>query len=114
LINPICFDTTNPSSSFNVNTTLELQTNTAYVVSLSTESYFSIVLSSSNRPAGNWDTLAEIDPTITLATTDPNYSLGFSPGLIPDSSPVPEPSSLALLGTGTIGAFCSLRRRLLS
>jgi hypothetical protein len=31
-----------------------------------------------------------------------------------DPSPVPEPSSLTLMGTGVIGAFCTLRRKLLN
>jgi hypothetical protein len=50
---------------------------------------------------------SSVDPTITLDTTDPAYSLEFSP------PPTPEPGSFALALTGVVAIFGAglVRRR---
>jgi PEP-CTERM motif len=47
-----------------------------------------------------------------LSAPPPGTLLASSP--VPSTSPVPEPSGLALLGTGVIGVAASLRRKLLT
>jgi hypothetical protein len=92
-------------STFNISQTLELQTDTAYTVTLTTYADFEAFVGSGNP--GNYDVSSFIDPTITLATSDPAYSLAFSPGI----TATPEPGSLALVATGLAGAGSLLRRK---
>ena len=82
--------------SFSVDQTFDVYTNTALMVLMSV---------SVNGTGGTAS--AFVDPTITLGTDDPAYSLEFSPGL---SSPIPEPSSLLLLTTGLLGGVGVIRR----
>lgn len=103
--------TKNPGSpaAFNINGTVLVQTNTPYLVSMASETYFYTLL---NKPFPEVSAISGVDPTITLDTLDPAYSLSFSPGLTPDSSPVPEPGTLALTLSGIAAlAFAYPNRR---
>jgi hypothetical protein len=101
LANPLCANTVNAPSGFNVNTALNIQTDTAYHVILWAETNFSAP--NSNPIVGVQRAIAAVDPSIALATSDPSYSLSFSAGLTPDASPVPEPGTLVLILPGIAG-----------
>jgi hypothetical protein len=107
-----CGETSGPlTSSFNLNQTLTVETNTAYLVDIFTDD--SLSEPQSGNP-GSYFATSTVDPTITLDTTDPAYSLEYSAGLgVPSSSATPEPSTLMLVATGLSGAFSLARRRLL-
>jgi len=85
----------NTASGLSLNTNVDVETNTAYVVTLFSEAYFGTTGSYTQMTA-----FAVADPTITLVSTDPDLSLEFSPGLIPDTAPVPEPGTLSLMVAG--------------
>jgi hypothetical protein len=54
-----------------------------------------------------------VDGAVDEGTSDPNDA-GYSsaPGSWTEASPVPEPSTLALLGSGALGLIAPIRRRL--
>jgi hypothetical protein len=62
---------------------------------------------------GGWS--ATVDPTVVIdpafLASNPGYSLEIDPNP-PSTSPVPEPDTLALLGTGMIGFVGVVRRRM--
>jgi hypothetical protein len=62
---------------------------------------------------GSWS--AMVDPSVVIDPTflanNPGYSLEIDPNP-PGTSPVPEPDTLALLGTGMIGFVGVVRRRM--
>ena len=66
---------------------------------------------SSNAP-GFYSGGGKVDPTITLDTDDPAYSMEFSPCLGATSA-TPEPSSLLLVATGLLGGTGAILRRVL-
>jgi hypothetical protein len=88
------------TSTVNVDQVIQVLTNTAYVVELYTNT--------SITGAIYGGAAANVDPTLTLTTTDPAYSLQFSPGLLP----TPEPSTLLLAATGLASCVATARRRL--
>jgi hypothetical protein len=98
-----CF-TTNRSDSFSVDDTLNISTDTVYDVQVLTDvllrSESTIALSPPDLSAS-----ATVDPTITLDTTDPAYSLDFSP------APVPEPSTILLSAPCLAFGLLALQRR---
>ena len=96
---------TTGSSSFNINQTVDLSTNTVYNVDMITLVNFT---SNITQPPSDFSAVSALDPSITLATTDPDYSLEFSPGLF---APTPEPGSLILAATGLVGLAEMLRRK---
>jgi hypothetical protein len=121
---PCASTPTTLSDSFSIDPTITVQTDTPTIVTLFSEDY--LYANPSAIPSGFYlaygsefpgFTLTEsssVDPTITLDTTDPAYSLDFSPGLgVPTPSPTPEPSTLMLASTGLAGAFSLARRRFL-
>jgi len=108
----LCADHPGSPATFSVNGPISVQTDTPYMVLISGEDYFSSVITGESNPLGTISAQSLVDPTITLDTTDPNYSLSFSPGLKPGASTVPEPGTLALTLSGIAAlALASLRRR---
>jgi hypothetical protein len=98
LVSDPCANRSGPSSdSFNISQVLNVETGVPYLVNI----YTSDSIQEQSYPiSGSFSAASSVDPTITLATDDPAYSLQFSPGLI---SSTPEPSSLALFSTGIAG-----------
>lgn len=88
------------SSMANVDQVIQVLTNTAYVVELHSGTSISGAIYGG--------AVSNVDPTITLDTNDPGYTLDFSPGLL---APTPEPSTLALACTGLLSAASAFRRR---
>jgi hypothetical protein len=88
-----------PVASISLDDTYSIDANTPIVVSM--EAYATI--------AGDANTdfmSAYVDPSFTIASDNSQYSIVFSPGLVP----VPEPFTLSLFGAGLAGAV-ALRRR---
>jgi hypothetical protein len=53
--------------------------------------------------------------SLSFTTADPEYWNGFTIGLLPQgTSPVPEPGTMTLLGTGLLGLIGVARRRFLA
>ncbi len=105
-----CTNTPGALSSFNVNSDLELQTNTIYMVNLWSEAYFAST--STLSIPGQLESRAAVDPTITLVTSDPAYSLSFSSNLTPDpTTTTPEPGTLLLCLPGIATGLACLRLR---
>lgn len=96
------------TGSFSVDQTINVLTNTVYAVDIDANS--ELVIGGSR--SGTFTANASVDPTITLDTSDPAYSLEFSPGLITTPAPTPEPASLTLLATGLAGVAAFGRRKL--
>lgn len=90
------------TGSFSVADTLSVLTNTQYIVDLDTNVG---LMAFSNNTVPDLSASSSIDPTITLASTDPAYSLQFSPVA------APEPCSLLLVGTGIVTSIVCWRRR---
>jgi hypothetical protein len=99
---------TPPTASFSLDQTISVMTNVPYEVSIEANSQ--LIVNSSR--SGTFMASASVDPTITLDTSDPAYSLEFSPGLITTPAPTPEPTSLTLLATGLAGVAAFGRRKL--
>ena len=94
--------------TFNISQIFEVETDTAYTVNIYTSDS---ILQQATSLTGNFYADSSVDPTITLATTDPAYTLEFSPGVL-GTAATPEPSSLLLVLTGlaSVPAF-TIRRR---
>jgi hypothetical protein len=100
-------NTSATSSSFNLDSTPILDTNTPYFVQMFTEA---IVQTGASNASGFAS--AVTDPSITLATTDPRYSLVFSPG-VGAGTVTPEPNTAILTLTATLFGLLAVpyRRR---
>jgi PEP-CTERM motif len=61
------------------------------------------------------DSSSSVSPFLGTYFSNPeSASLTLENPITTNPSTVPEPSSLALMGTGVVGAFCTLRRRFLN
>jgi|SRR6185312_1667587 len=100
-VTPCGYTSSTLSATTDVNQVIAVLTNTPYLVELYSDTYIT--------KGPNGGAASSIDPTISLDTTDPAYSLQFSPGVL--AAATPEPSSFVLLGTALSGAF-AIRRRL--
>jgi hypothetical protein len=92
------------SGSFTTDTTLQVNTNTSYTVEVADEINLNSITGDST--AQLYSAQVSIDPTLTLDTSDPAYSLEVSP------APTPEPASiwLMLTGVGALSALGCIRR----
>jgi hypothetical protein len=99
-----CSATGSSSGTFNVNMSLQVTTDVLYDVAIDSEIRVDSISGDSTPTL--YTGQSSVDPTITLATTNPAYSLQFSP------APTPEPNYLALTSPClAIGWLLAQRRR---